>query len=63
MHNKEEKDLFQLLKKAYIDARYKKDYIIHISELNYLSERVCMLGKMTKEICEEEISRLQEMIV
>jgi HEPN domain-containing protein/predicted nucleotidyltransferase len=62
MRNKEEKDLFQLLKKAYIDARYKKDYTINISELNYLSERVCILGKMTKEICEEEITRLKEMI-
>jgi uncharacterized protein len=62
MNNKEEEELFQLLKKAYIDARYKKDYVINLNELNYLSERVCMLGKMTKEICEEEIARLKEMI-
>jgi uncharacterized protein len=62
MATKEEKDLFQLLKKAYIDARYKKDYTINISELNYLSDRVCILGKMTKEICKEEITRLKEMI-
>jgi uncharacterized protein len=59
MTTKEEKDLFQLLKKAYIDARYKKNYVIHLHELNYLSERVCILGKMTKEICEAEISRLK----
>lgn len=63
MRNKEEKDLFQLLKRAYIDARYKKNYSINISELNYLSERVCILGKMTKEICEEEITRLKEITV
>lgn len=63
MLNKEEKDLFQLLKRAYIDARYKKDYIINIGELNYLSERVCILGKLTKQICEEEINRLKKMIV
>jgi uncharacterized protein len=62
MQSKEEKDLFQLLKKAYIDARYKKDYAINISELNYLSERVCILGKITKEICEQEITRLKTMI-
>jgi uncharacterized protein len=62
MTTKEEKDLFQLLKKAYIDARYKKDYTINISELNYLSERVCILGEMTKEICKEEITRLKAMI-
>jgi uncharacterized protein len=59
MRNKEEKDLFQLLKKAYIDARYKKDYSISMSELEYLSERVYLLGKMTKDICEEEIARLK----
>lgn len=59
MTTKEEKDLFQLLKKAYIDARYKKNYVIHLHELNYLSERVCILGKMTKEICKAEISRLK----
>jgi uncharacterized protein len=63
MQSKEEKDLFQLLKKAYIDARYKKGYTINISELNYLSEKVCILGKMAKEICEEEITRLKTMIV
>lgn len=62
IQNKEEKDLFGLLKKAYIDAKYKKAYSINIGELNYLSERVCVLGKMTKEICEEEIVRLKEMI-
>jgi len=61
MRSKEEKDLFQLLKKAYIDARYKKDYTISISELNYLSERVSILSKMTKEICKTEINRLKEM--
>jgi HEPN domain-containing protein/predicted nucleotidyltransferase len=63
MRNKEENDLFQLLKKAYIDARYKKDYSINISELNSLSERVRILGKMTKEICEAEITRLKGMII
>lgn len=63
MTTKEEKDLFYLLKKAYIDARYKKDYTISISELNYLSERVRILGKMTREVCEEEITRLKEIIV
>ena len=63
MTTKEEKDLFQLLKKAYIDARYKKDYVINLNELNYLSERVCILGKMTKEICEEEITRLKDLYI
>jgi uncharacterized protein len=62
IRNEEEKDLFQLLKKAYIDARYKKEYSINMRELSYLGERVELLGKMTKEICEAEITRLKEMI-
>jgi uncharacterized protein len=62
MRDKREKDLFELLKKAYIDARYKKNYSINLSELDYLSERVCLLGKMTKEICEQEITRLKAMM-
>jgi uncharacterized protein len=61
MRNKEEEELFQLLKKAYIDARYNKEYSISTSELNYLGDKVHLLCKMTKEICEKEIIRQKEM--
>ncbi len=33
-------EAFKLLKKAYIDARYKKDYKITKKQLEYLAERV-----------------------
>lgn len=46
---------FKLLKKAYIDARYKKDYKITKKQLEYLAERVKILQKLTKRICEEKI--------
>jgi hypothetical protein len=42
-------------------GEYTKNYTINIGELNYLSERVCILGKMAKEICEEKINRLKAM--
>lgn len=53
---KEEKDLFELLRRAYIDARYKMDeYHIKASELNYLSKRVLALKQLTEELCQDRI--------
>jgi HEPN domain-containing protein len=46
---------FTLLKKAYIDARYKKDYKITKKQLEYLAERVKILQKLTKKICAAKI--------
>ncbi len=52
----EEKNLFRLLHRAYIDARYKMDeYEITREDLHYLGERVKLLQKLTKEICLERI--------
>jgi len=46
---------FTLLKKAYIDARYKKEYRITKKQLEYLAERVKLLQRLTKKICKEKI--------
>jgi len=46
---------FTLLKKAYIDARYKKDYKITKKQLEYLAERVKVLQRLTKKICMAKI--------
>jgi predicted nucleotidyltransferase/HEPN domain-containing protein len=46
---------FTLLKKAYIDARYKKDYKITKKQLDYLAERVKVLQKLTNKICKAKI--------
>ena len=57
----EEKRLFELLKKAYIDARYKMDeYGITKEELQYLSDRVSDLKRLTAEICQEKIRQIGE---
>ncbi len=51
-----EKHLFELLKRAYVDARYKMDeYKITKGELDYLSERVNDLKQLTEEICKAKI--------
>jgi uncharacterized protein len=51
----EEERLFELLKKAYIDARYDPKYKITKKELEYLGKRVKKLQKLTKAICRERI--------
>ena len=52
---KEQDENFKLLKKAYIDARYKKDYKITRKQLEYLAKRVKLLQRLTKKICAAKI--------
>ena len=54
--SKEEKNRFELLRKAYVDARYNMDYKISKEDLDYLSERVRLLRKLTEEICKGKIA-------
>ena len=54
--NDEEKRLFELLKKSYIEARYSKSFTVEKSELDYLSERVQLALTMR---CTSEATRLQ----
>jgi len=51
----EEKRLFDLLKRAYVDARYKMDYKITKEELEYLAKRVKKLQSATEEVCKAKI--------
>ena len=53
----EEKRLFKLLRKAYVDSRYDKNYVITQEELEYLAGSVKVLETLTKELCEAEIKR------
>ncbi|QRR00870.1 HEPN domain-containing protein [Dyadobacter sandarakinus] len=56
----EEDRMFQLLKKAYIDARYEKNYKIEKEELEYLGSRVALLKDLTERICRERIEQFTE---
>jgi len=51
----EQRKLFNLLKKAYVDARYKPSYRITKKQLEYLAKRVKILQRLTKKICKEKI--------
>ncbi|MFA6714911.1 MAG: HEPN domain-containing protein [Victivallales bacterium] len=56
----EEKRLFKLLKDAYIDARYKKNYKITKDELTYLSKRVEKLRDLVEKTCKAKIESLKK---
>ncbi len=47
---------FQLLKKAYIEARYSEHYEISAEELEWLADRVGVLKAMTKALCSDKIT-------
>ena len=52
----QERIRFSLLKKAYVDARYKMEYKIAKEDLEYLSERVKLLRNLTEQICKQKIA-------
>ncbi len=47
---------FQLLKKAYIEARYSDKYEITMEELQWLGEREEVLKALTEPLCATKIS-------
>lgn len=51
----ENRQLFKLLRKAYVDARYKPSYVITHDELLQLSKQVEELRKIGELICHEKI--------
>ena len=54
----QQKRCFDLLKRAYIDARYKRDFLVTRDELEYLASRVRKLQDLAKRVCEERIRRM-----
>lgn len=50
-----EEHLFDLLKRGYIDARYRTDYVITKEELDELIERVSKMVKIVEDICTTKI--------
>jgi len=51
----EQEKLFDLLRKAYIDARYKDSYEITKEQLEYLAQRIKKLHELTEKICKAKI--------
>lgn len=53
--NSQEYYLFNLLKSSYIDARYKEEFQISESELNFLIDKIDRMREIVKEVCEPKI--------
>ena len=54
-----ERDLFDLLKRAYVEARYNMEYEITKEELEYLAERVKLLQATAEKVCKEKIKSFE----
>ena len=50
---------FQLLKNAYVDARYSEHYKISQEELVWLAERVKHLQQLTEMLCQKKIANFE----
>jgi predicted nucleotidyltransferase/HEPN domain-containing protein len=47
---------FELLRRAYVDARYSPHYTITPEELEWIGERIELLQSLAREICEERLA-------
>lgn len=54
----EEKHLFELLRRSYVDARYSPSFSISEKELEILAERVLKIGKEIEKLCRERIAKM-----
>lgn len=58
IEDSEEYRLFDVLNKAYLDARYQDDYFIDPEDLRKLISKVDLLENVVVSLCEERISQL-----
>ncbi len=56
--SKKENHLFDLLKRGYVDARYREDYMITPDELRVLNSRVTEMRQIADKICRARIESI-----
>jgi predicted nucleotidyltransferase/HEPN domain-containing protein len=54
-----EKRCFELLRRAYVEARYSPHYKITAEELAWISQRVALLQALVKQTCERRLAELK----
>ena len=59
-YTKPERRCYELLRDAYVKARYSRHYRITAEELDWLSGRVELLQGIVRELCEERIATLAD---
>lgn len=47
---------FELMRRAYVEARYSPHYKITPEELEWIGERIEVLQSLVREICEERLA-------
>ena len=57
-----EKRCYDLICRAYIEARYNKDFAVTKEELQYMIERAEILKEITERICSEKINSYDQLI-
>lgn len=57
-NSKEEKRLYELLRRSYVDARYNTQFSISEKELKELAERVQRIGKEIERLCRKRIAEM-----
>jgi predicted nucleotidyltransferase/HEPN domain-containing protein len=57
-----EQRCFELLRRAYVDARYSPHYKITAKELAWLNERITALQGLVRAVCDERLARLRAQI-
>jgi hypothetical protein len=55
-----ERRCYELLREAYVKARYSRQYRITDEQLAWLSGRVELLQTIVRQVCEERIATLAE---
>ena len=55
-----ERRCYELLRDAYVKARYSRHYRISDEQLAWLAQRVELLQNIVRELCEARISELAE---
>jgi len=53
-----ERRCYELLREAYVKARYSRDYRISDEQLAWLASRVELLQRLVRELCEVRIADL-----
>lgn len=56
---KQQKNIFKLFQKAYVESRYSEDYKVTKKQIGILESQVNTLKIMTEEICEEKLKKTQ----
>lgn len=53
---------FELLRRAYVDARYSPHYKISADELAWISERIVVLEDLVRQVCETRLTSMRQKV-